>query len=72
MTEEPAPAPATSRTEVKVLRLHVSGLPGKITEKDLEERFRSFGKVLKVDLIPHPFEGISFVVSIFQFSNHFL
>ena len=40
-----------------MIRLHVGGLAGKINEKDVEERFRSFGKVEKVDLIPHPFEG---------------
>ena len=43
--------------ETKQVRLHVGGLPGKISEKDIEDRFRSFGTVQKVDLIPHPFEG---------------
>lgn len=41
----------------KKFRLHVGGLAGKINAKDLEERFRSFGAVQKVDIIPHPFEG---------------
>lgn len=41
----------------KTFRLHVGGLPGNISEKDLEERFRSFGDVQKVEIIPHPFEG---------------
>lgn len=41
----------------KNFRLHVGGLAGKINAKDLEERFRSFGAVQKVDIIPHPFEG---------------
>jgi RNA recognition motif-containing protein len=39
------------------VRLHIGGLPAKISEKDIEDRFRSFGTVQKVDLIPHPFEG---------------
>lgn len=43
--------------EIKMIRLHVGGLPTKIIVKDIEERFRSFGSVQKVDLIPHPFEG---------------
>ena len=43
----------------KVVRLHVGGLPGKISQKDVEERFRSFGTVQEVDIIPHPFEGIN-------------
>lgn len=45
------------KLEIKLVRIHVSGLPPKIAEKDIEERFKSFGNVQKVDLIPHPFEG---------------
>ena len=60
--EEVVISGSTERTEIKVLRLHVSGLPGAIKEIDLEDRFKSFGNVLKVDLIPHPFEGKKFGV----------
>lgn len=53
----------------KVIRLHVKGLPAKISEKDVEDRFKSFGQIHSVELIPHPFEGINYIF--FQsFSNY--
>lgn len=53
----PASLNLFSILETKQVRLHIGGLPAKISEKDIEDRFRSFGTVQKVDLIPHPFEG---------------
>lgn len=50
----------------KVVRLHVGGLPGKITHKDVEDRFRSFGTVQEVDIIPHPFEGMNQNIIVFK------
>ena len=52
-------------SEKRIIRLHVKGLPPKITEKEVEDRFKSFGKVHSIDLIPHPFEGKNEYICLF-------
>lgn len=43
--------------ENKPVRLHISGLPNKITAQDVGDCVRSFGTVRAVEIVPNQFEG---------------